>query len=72
MTVPSGISSNTFDHSALPSAQGAPGPYEFTSTAGRHVAGNLQGFRFVEESNSVARSKPEARASAISRRRRDI
>ncbi|CAG9576594.1 hypothetical_protein [Leishmania major strain Friedlin] len=68
----SGPSSNTFDHSALPSSRGASGPYEFTSTAGRHVAGNLQGFRFVDEDHTVRQSKPVARAATMSRRRRDI
>ncbi|KAG5502046.1 hypothetical protein JKF63_04323 [Porcisia hertigi] len=70
----SGSSSNAFDHSALPSLQGTPGPYEFTSTAGKHVVGNLQGFVFVEESRTATQSKqkPRAGAAATSRRRRDI
>ncbi|TPP52137.1 hypothetical protein CGC20_5770 [Leishmania donovani] len=71
MPARSGPSSNTFDHSALPSSQGAPGPYEFTSTAGRHVAGNLQGFRFVDEGHTVKQSKPVARTAAMSPPNRD-
>ncbi|KAG5476566.1 hypothetical protein LSCM1_04281 [Leishmania martiniquensis] len=72
MSAHNGSSSNIFDHSTLPSSQGVAGPYEFTSTAGRHVVGNLRGFRFVEESRTVTQAKRETRSAAASRRRRDI
>ncbi|KAG5499718.1 hypothetical protein JIQ42_05199 [Leishmania sp. Namibia] len=72
MPVPKGSLPSAFDHRALPSSQGAAGPYEFTSTAGRHVVGNLRGFRFVEESRTTTQAKSETRAAGVSRRRRDI
>lgn len=69
---PSGSPANTFDHGALGSATGAAGPYECASTSGKHVAGNLQGFRFVEESHAATRTRTENRAAPAARRRRDI
>lgn len=61
--------SDTFSHSSLPSAQGAAGPYPCASTSGKHVEGNLRGFRYVVEDRTVKRGERVAKSAATSRRR---
>lgn len=67
-----GASQGAFNHQQLPSSVGKEGPYEFTSTAGRHVQGNLRGFWYAEEERSASRNVAGNRTGGVQRRRRDL